>query len=130
MLGRNGPNVWVGPAKKKELSRGPLAKGGRDRGAAAAMALRATVLTPRRRDEGRNGFGRWLWTPPALRRGRSGPHRSLSGRNRGSFCDFGRFGGSSGPAGIAGSQRALPGLARLARNFFSSSYLFIIYYYY
>ncbi|PKI67942.1 hypothetical protein CRG98_011538 [Punica granatum] len=66
--------------KKNKLGRGPLTEGGRDRGAAAATALRAAVLAPERRDEGRNGRGRWLWTPPVLRRGCSGPH--------GSFCGF------------------------------------------
>ncbi|PKI79008.1 hypothetical protein CRG98_000649 [Punica granatum] len=81
--------------RKNELGRDPLAKGGRDRGTAAETALRAAVLAPGRRDEGRNGRGRWLWTPPALRR-----------ENRGKP----RFGGSSGPAGIAGSRRVLPGL--------------------
>ncbi|OWM68598.1 hypothetical protein CDL15_Pgr023563 [Punica granatum] len=74
--------------RKNELGRGPLAKGGQDWGTAAATALRAAALSPGRRDEGRNGHGRWLWTPPALRGGRSGPYWSLSGRNRGSFCGF------------------------------------------
>ncbi|PKI70658.1 hypothetical protein CRG98_008891 [Punica granatum] len=39
-VGPNGPNfwAWAGPAKETELGRGPLTKGGRDRGTAAATA--------------------------------------------------------------------------------------------
>ncbi|PKI36036.1 hypothetical protein CRG98_043611, partial [Punica granatum] len=39
-VGPNGPNfwAWAGPAKETELGRGPLTKGCRDRGAAAATA--------------------------------------------------------------------------------------------
>ncbi|PKI68494.1 hypothetical protein CRG98_011132 [Punica granatum] len=39
-VGPNRPNfwAWAGPAKKTELGRGPLTKGGRDRGAAVATA--------------------------------------------------------------------------------------------
>ncbi|PKI64037.1 hypothetical protein CRG98_015569 [Punica granatum] len=74
--------------QKNELGQGPLAEGGQDRGAAAATALRAAVLAPGRSNEGRNGRGRWLWTSPMLRRGRSGPHRHLISRNWGSFCGF------------------------------------------
>ncbi|PKI61871.1 hypothetical protein CRG98_017769 [Punica granatum] len=85
--------AWMGlgwACEKNELGRGPLAEEWSGLGAAAATTLRAAVLAPGRRDEGRNGRGRWLWTPPALRRGRSGPHRSLSGRNRGVFAVFRR----------------------------------------
>ncbi|OWM83274.1 hypothetical protein CDL15_Pgr012755 [Punica granatum] len=78
--------------KKNELGRGPLAKGGRDRAAAAATELRVAVLAPGRRDEGRNGHGRWLWASLGLRRGRPGPHRRLNSRNfrvfRRGFSEF------------------------------------------
>ncbi|PKI43312.1 hypothetical protein CRG98_036292 [Punica granatum] len=104
--------AWLGlgwACEKNELGRGPLAEGWSGSGAAAATA----VVDPGRRDEGRNGRGRWLWTPPALRRGRYGTHRSLSGRNRGVFAisaDFAEIAkiaiwGLSRPARIAGSRR-------------------------
>ncbi|OWM91490.1 hypothetical protein CDL15_Pgr017408 [Punica granatum] len=74
--------------RKNELGRGPLAKGGRDRGAVAATVLRAAVLAPGRRDEGRNGRGRWLSAPLGLRGVRSGLRRDRNGRNRGEKSRF------------------------------------------
>ncbi|PKI79452.1 hypothetical protein CRG98_000199, partial [Punica granatum] len=65
--------------RKNELGRGPLAKGGRDRGAA--------VLALGRRD-GRNGRRIWLWALLGLRGVRSGLRRGRNGRNRGEKSCF------------------------------------------
>ncbi|PKI68107.1 hypothetical protein CRG98_011703 [Punica granatum] len=63
------------------MGRGPLA-GDRD------LRRTAAVLAPGRRDDGTRGRGRWLWTPPMLHHGRSGPHRCLISRNRGKNLRF------------------------------------------
>ncbi|PKI37710.1 hypothetical protein CRG98_041899, partial [Punica granatum] len=47
--------LGLGLRKKKELGRGPLTRGDRDRGAAAATVPREAVLAPGRCGEGRNG---------------------------------------------------------------------------
>ncbi|OWM77689.1 hypothetical protein CDL15_Pgr017089 [Punica granatum] len=47
--------LGLGLRKKKELGRGQLTGGCRDRGAAAATVPREAVLAPGRRGEGRNG---------------------------------------------------------------------------
>ncbi|PKI52179.1 hypothetical protein CRG98_027422 [Punica granatum] len=48
------------------------------------MAPRGAVFSPGSRGDGTRGRGRWLWTPPTLRR------------------DFGRFGGKSRKSAILG----------------------------
>ncbi|OWM74334.1 hypothetical protein CDL15_Pgr013238 [Punica granatum] len=67
------------------MGRGPLAEGRPGSGGSGGARLGAAVLAPGRRDDGTRGLGRWLWAPPMLRRGRSGPHRRLIGRNPGGW---------------------------------------------
>ncbi|OWM85170.1 hypothetical protein CDL15_Pgr027957 [Punica granatum] len=87
-VGPNGPNFWAGPAKQGNGPRPVSEERPGSGGAAAAARLRAAVLAPGCRDDGTRGLGRWPLTPPTPHRGRSKPHRSLGGRNRGEFRDF------------------------------------------
>ncbi|PKI47573.1 hypothetical protein CRG98_032038 [Punica granatum] len=123
-LERVGPGwAWVGHAKKKELGRGPLTGGGRDRGAAAATPLDAAVRAGMDAGDGSGHRRRFAEVDMGL----TGVKTVGIGENFGISADLAENRGNSmrGFLGWRGSRAAgerCPGPARPAR--FARIFLF------